>query len=79
LLIISWTRGLRLWLLLKLTRYLSEKVSETCWFISMTTPSASSSSSFLPLPLPLPLEDEAFAVLAFFAGFDELPFWDGVS
>ena len=37
LIIISWTLFDKLALLEKLTRYFREKVSDTCWFISMTT------------------------------------------
>ena len=44
-LIISWTFFERDELLEKLTRYLSENVRVTAWFISMRTPSKSSSSS----------------------------------
>lgn len=64
LLIISWTFEHKLALLEKLTRYLSENVSETCWFISIVTP-AESSSSFA-----LPFFDFDDVVLGFLAGLD---------
>jgi len=40
----------RLALLEKLTRYFKEKVRETCWFISITTPSIDSSLSSVDFP-----------------------------
>lgn len=46
----SCTLGERLALFEKLTRYFKEKVSDTCWFISITTPSALSLSSSVVLP-----------------------------
>ncbi|PPQ87175.1 LOW QUALITY PROTEIN: hypothetical protein CVT25_014673 [Psilocybe cyanescens] len=68
LLINNCTLPLKLALLEKLTKYLREKVSETCWFISMTTPAgtlSSSSSSAEDLAFDLPLEDFLGEVLAF--------------
>lgn len=49
LLIISWTLVDKLELFAKFTRYFKEKVSETCWFISMRIPAMSSSSPFFDL------------------------------
>jgi len=76
LLIINCTLPLKLALLLKLTRYFNENVSDTCWFISIVTPLAPESSSSLFEDLPLPLDEDAFAVFGFLEGL-EVPFaWE---
>ena len=63
LLIMSCTFGARLALLEKLTRYFKEKVSETCWFISMRIPSNVSLSSATAFPF------FDLVVLGFLLGF----------
>ena len=63
LLIKSCTFGARLALFEKLTRYFKEKVSETCWFISMEIPSEVSSSPSAAFPF------FDLAVLGFLLGF----------
>jgi hypothetical protein len=63
LLIMSCTFDERLALFEKLTRYFKEKVSETCWFISMKIPWTVSSSSSTPFPF------FDLVVLGFLLGF----------